>query len=103
MTYRDLKNKIKQEQKTLAQQIKNGKTGLKPKNRNGENHSDWDNLWWNCRNYRHQHIAYCQFFNNTPYALIEQPRDNNRPDTRKVDKLKIEWEGQIDEALRNCA
>ena len=103
MTYKDLKNKIKEEQKTLAQKIKNGKTGLKPKNRNNKNYSDLENLWWNCRNYRHQHIAYCQFFNNTPYTLIEQPRDNNLPDTRKVDKLKIEWEGQIDEALRNCA
>ena len=103
MTYKELKNKIKEEQKVLAQIIRLGKTGRKPKNRNSENYSPWDQLEWNQREYRHKHIIYCHMFNGTPYELIEQPRDNNRPDSYKLDKIRKEWEGMLDEALRDCA
>jgi len=41
MTFKDLKKKIKEEQKSLAQQITNGKTGRKPKNRNDKNYGAW--------------------------------------------------------------
>ena len=104
MTFKELKNKIKEEQKELAQDIKNGKTGRKPKNRSDENMDDYSDLDWNRSNYRHNHIVYCQLFNNTPYALIEQPRDDNKPMTHRLDKIKQEWEAEIDEeALRDCA
>jgi hypothetical protein len=103
MTFKELKKKIKEEQKTLAQSITNGKTGRKPKNRNDKNYKDWDNLAWNGHEYRHKHIIYCQFFNNTPYASIEQPRDGNKPSSYMLDSIKTEWEGMLDEALRDCA
>ena len=102
MTYRDLKNKIKEEQKTLAQQIRNGKVGRKPINRNDENYDDWDNLVWNQWNYRHIHIGYCEFFNRTPYEKIES-FSYESPDRNRIDRFKNEWEGQLDEALRDCA
>lgn len=102
MTYRDLKLKIKNEQKTLAQQIKNGKSGRKPTNRNDENYNDWDNLVWNKWIYRHIHIGYCEFFNHTPYEKIEG-FSHVSPDRRRIDNYKNEWEGQLDEALRDCA
>jgi hypothetical protein len=99
MTFKELKLKIKEEQKDLAQKIKE----LKGKRKQVPD-GYVDGLW-NYRNiYRHTHIAYCQFFNNTPYALIEQPRDDNKPVTHRLDKLKQDWEVEIDEeALRDCA
>ena len=103
MTFKELKKKIKEEQKSLVQFTKTGKTGLKPKNRNDKNCAAWDQLVWNGHEYRHKHIMYCQFFNNTPYALIEQPRDGNKPSSHKLNSIKTEWEGMLDEALRNCA
>ena len=103
MTFKKLKKKIKEEQKTLAQSITNGKTGRKPKNRDDKNYKDWDDLVWNGHEYRHKHIMYCQFFNNTPYASIEQPRDGNKPSSYMLDSIKTEWEGMLDEALRDCA
>jgi len=102
MTYRDLKLKIKEEQKTLAQDIRNGKVGRKPSKRNDENYEDWDSLEWNQYEYRHTHIAYCEFFNNTPYELIENFTYDS-PDRNRIDNLKNEWDGELDEALRNCA
>ena len=66
MTFKELKLKIKEEQKTLAQQITNGKTGRKPTNRSDKNMKDYDNLFWNQHKYRHKHIMYCHFFNDTP-------------------------------------
>ena len=103
MTFKELKNKIKEEQKTLAQLIRNGKTGRKPKNRNYENSADWEDLEWNQRDYRHKHIIYCNMFNNTPYELIEQPRNENKPSSYMLDSIRKEWEGMLDEALRDCA
>ena len=104
MTFKELKNKIKEEQKDLAQHIKNGKSGRKPKNRNDDNIGDFSELGWNKYEYRHKHIVYCQFFNNTPYALIEQPRDENKPRSHRLKEIKEIWEAEINnEALCNCA
>lgn len=104
MNFKDLKNKIKQEQKQLAQDIKTCKPLRKPSN--WETASDETKQL--CRGtssweYRHRHIVYCQMFNNTPYELIEQPRDNNRPSSHYLEKIKKEWEKELDEALDNCA
>ena len=104
MTFKELKLKIKEEQKTLAQQITNGKSGRKPKIRSDDNLDDYGGLEWNQSKYRHTHIMYCHFFNGTPYDKIEQPRDNNKPSSYQLDKYKQEWEAEIDnEALRDCA
>ncbi|MCK5613797.1 hypothetical protein KAR91_68670 [Candidatus Pacearchaeota archaeon] len=103
MTYKELKHEIKEEQKTLAKQITNGKIGRKPKNRTAENEADYDKLFWNQWTYRHRHIIYCQLFNNTPYALIEQPRNGNKPSSHKLDGIKQEWEAELDEqTIRDC-
>jgi hypothetical protein len=55
--------------------------------------------------YRHTHIMYCSFFNNTPYDKIENPRKDHKPDTGKLNKLRTTWESQIEheEALCDCA
>ena len=103
MTFKELKNKIKEEQKVLAEAIRNGKTGRKPKNRTDDNIGDYNGLEWNQHDYRHRHIIYCNMFNNTPYESIEQPRDGNAPSSYMLESIKKEWEGMLDEALRDCA
>ena len=116
MTYKDLKNKIKEEQKALALDIRRGKFLRKPINRTDVTEDDkdlyyssWDDDFSNWKveslsdEYRHKHIAYCTFFNNTPYDLIESPRDDNKADSRAIQSYMDEWEGQLDEALRHCA
>jgi hypothetical protein len=97
MTYRDLKLKIKNEQKTLAQKIKEkkGKRKEVPDGYvEGLPHDSWI--------YRHTHIMYCQFFNKTPYKKIEMTC-HDRPDSWRLDNLRKDWEGQLDEALCDCA
>ena len=105
MTYKDLKNKIKEEQKTLAHLIRIGKPLRKPSNYDNakpEAIPAYHSLVWNQWEYRNKHIAYCEFFNNTPYSLIEN-FSYTRPDGGKVKRFKNEWEGELDEALRDCA
>jgi len=106
MTFKELKNKIKEEQKTLAHQIKIGKPLRKPRiyqEADADAITASHNLEWNQKEYRHIHIMYCQFFNNTPYTSIEQPRDGNKPSSYMLNSIKTEWEGLLDEALRDCA
>lgn len=107
MTFIELKLKIKEEQKDLAQLIKIGKPLRKPKNYDNadpEAIPAYHDLEWNRDKYRHRHITYCQLFNNTPYELIEQPKDGNKPSSHQLEKIRKEWEAQIDEeALCNCA
>jgi hypothetical protein len=108
MTYKELKLKIKKEQKELAQKIRTGKSLRKPSNYKkykGKNKDGliWD-LSWNQNLYRHRHIVYCQMFNNTPYHKIEQPRDENTPCSDWLESIRKKWEAEIDEeALRDCA
>jgi len=107
MTYKELKNKIKEEQKILAQAIKLGKPLRKPSVYNQADEDSliaYSDLYWNRRDYRHNHIAYCQMFNKTAYALIEQPRDNNLPDKTQLFTTTKKWEAEIDEEIiRDCA
>jgi len=107
MTYKELKHKIKEEQKVLAQSIKLGKPLRKPKNWEGassEQKRAGKDLDWNRIMYRHRHIIYCQMFNNTPYALIEQPRDENKPSSYHLNDIKKRWEAELDEeTIRDCA
>jgi hypothetical protein len=114
MTYKELKNKIKEEQKTLALQIRRGKYLRKPSHRVDITKDDKKLFYSNndfhawkidqlSSEYRHKHIAYCLMFNNTPYHLIEQPQEQNKPYKSKLESYKKEWEGKIDETLRNSA
>ena len=102
MTFKELKNKIKEEQKELASHIRNGKSGRKPSNRNDSNSADHYRLWRNRDDYRHIHIAYCTMFNRTPYEAIER-NCNEEPSKRRIENIKKEWEGMLDEALLHCA
>ena len=97
MTFKELKNKIKEEQKTLAQKIRE----LKSKRKSVPD-GYVQGLFHYQYTYRHVHIAYCTFFNNTPYEKIES-KCHEKPTSFKLDNLKKEWESQIDETLRDCA
>lgn len=99
MTYKELKRHIKEEQKVLAKAIKLGKSARKPNNRNEENIGFYEALFWNRINYRHNHIVYCNMFNNTPYEKIEQPRDCNKPMKHRLEKIRKEWESLLDEQI----
>ena len=114
MTYKELKNKIKEEQKTLALQIRRGKYLRKPDHRvditkedrklyyYGQIFDDW-NVTKLSQKYRNKHIVYCHMFNNTPYGQIEQPREGNKPSSKQMDTYRKEWENLLDETLRNSA
>jgi hypothetical protein len=114
MTYKDLKNKIKEEQKTLALKIRRGKFLRKPDNRKDVTEEDKELYYYRGffenfkvellgEDYRHRHIIYCNMFNNTPYERIEFPRDENLPNTHILDRIRKEWENELDEALRDSA
>ena len=107
MTFKELRNRIKEEQKFLAQQIKLGKPLRKPSvyaQASEEAIDACKDLDWNRVEFRHRHIAYCQMFNNTPYALIEQPREGNKPSSHELNRIKETWEDELDEeTIRNCA
>lgn len=98
MTFKELKLKIKEEQKLLAEHIKELK-GTRKDVPDGY----VEGLWHRKNEYRHTHIMYCHFFNNTPYEKIEQPREGNKSISHKLDNLRKGWEAEIDEALRDCA
>lgn len=99
MTFKELKNKIKEDQKTLALKIRNGKSGRKPSRRNSKNQSDYNSLEWYQSDYRHRHIVYCNMFNKTPYDAIEQPRDGNNPSSYRLEQIEKDWKAQLDEAI----
>jgi len=118
MTFKELKLKIKEEQKQLAQKITRGKYLRKPHRRNDITDDDkrlyfWSsdsNIYYNkhkverfSNKYRHRHIVYCQMFNGTPYDKIEQPRDENGPSGSLLDSIQKQWESEIDEPLLECA
>lgn len=97
MTFKELKKKIKEEQKSLAQIIK------EKKSRRKKEHCGYvQGLEYNRNKYRHNHIAYCTFFNDTPYGMIENDCHED-PDTDRIDEYKRNWELQIDEVIRDCA
>jgi len=117
MTYKELKLKIKEQQKSLAQQIKRGKELRKPCNRTDVTEEDrklYYSTWgegdgfscWKIESlsdvYRHKHIAYCTMFFKTPYEEIELFCKES-PDFDRIDSYKKEWEGLLDEALLDCA
>jgi len=107
MTYKELKSKIKEEQKELALRLKRIRPLRKPavyKSSSQELRKEYDvyGSWktkYTQQDYRSKHIAYCTFFNNTPYELIETPRDNNKPNTLDIEKFRCEWKKILDEEV----
>lgn len=101
MTFKELKKQIKEEQKNRAIEIKELKSKRKsvPCGYVG-------GLNYNSDRYRHMHIAYCQFFNNTPYSMIERecqikPRKNTIKDY--INKWTMEiHEEEADETEAVC-
>jgi hypothetical protein len=77
--------KMKQDLKNLAADIKNGKSGRKPKNRNDMNAKDYQNLYYARRQFRHLHIAHCLMHGRT-MEQIENPREGNEPSQAQIDK-----------------
>ena len=118
MTFKQLKQKIKEERTELALTIRLGKFYRKPHRREDMpkehvkkycttygtttyyNHVKIENL---SDEYRHKHIAYCHFFNGTDYGLIENPRKNNKRNQKTIDKYIEIWEGELDEPDREAA
>lgn len=110
MTFKELKNQIKQEQKELAQKIRICKPLRKPKNFEAASdehkelfnrHFSWNGMYsWQ---YRHRHIMYCHMFNNTPYDKIEQPSSNHTPSASFLLQIEKEWTEKLNEAVCDCA
>ena len=96
MTKKQLKLQIKTELKSLAKDIRAGKNLRKPKNQIGDLRT-LNKLDYNRDSYRHKHIAYCLMFNNTPYHMIECPRDDNKPHKYSLESYKKDWKELIDE------
>lgn len=104
MTYKQLKNKIKEEQKALAKQITRGKFLRKLVNQKTQTdeeksfYGDYTNrIWYVTKGlsseYRAIHVAYCTFFNNTPMEKIEaNPRSGNFFDGSLCSFCIKEWE-----------
>lgn len=105
MTYKELKEQTKFELKELAEDIRSWKDIRKPKNRE-DGVSQWEvdsAIFWRKRDFRHLHIAYCEFFNNTPYEKIEKSCHES-PDRGRIDGYKNDWIIKInEETLRHCA
>lgn len=99
MTFKELKNKIKSEQKQLASEIR----AMKSKRKESP-YGYVSGLDYKRDEYRHAHIAYCQFFNKTPYKKIELTC-HEKPRKGNIQSHMTVWESQIDEETirRNAA
>ena len=84
------KYQMKSDLKELANKIRNGKSGRKPKNLTSKNIDDFNQLYRNRYNFRHMHIAYC-LMRGTPIFLIENPSDNNLHNSSLVDKFMEDY------------
>jgi len=104
MTFKELKKQIKEEQKQLASEIRASKSKRKEVPDGYVSGLDYDR-----DQYRHKHIAYCQFFNQTPYSMIER-ECHVEPRKSAIKSYMTTWESSIDkeevsdeEAVRLCA
>jgi len=104
--FKELKMKIKAELNNLVMSIRLGKPLRKPcvYNISIEEHKImFGGLDHNRVTYRHAHIAYCMFFNRTPYAMIEHPRKNNKPSSYMIEDYQKNWENQLNDAISMIA
>lgn len=93
-----LKKQIKEQQKEKAAAIHTLKQGRKPSvyNLNPGLYVKLGNLSNLRYDYRHIHIAYCEFFNGTEYEEIERTCDDP-PSQSYIDRLKFGWNSYIKE------
>lgn len=110
MTFKELKYKIKEEQKKIAIQIRRLKVLRKPKNRKGLSESDtslcfeineekiFNSLPYLSNLFRHRHIIYCNMFFNTPLEVIEKKvRPDNYLNPDLLFSIEKKWRAQLDE------
>lgn len=101
MNFKELKQKVKQEQKELAKKIRLGKFCRKPKNAKSSKDRDLASAtWYNGYLYRHTHIVYCQLFNKTPYEKIEKSC-REEPSEKLLLKIENEIKSQLDETIHS--
>lgn len=107
MKFKELKTQIKEHQKLLAARLKRVRSVRKPDayykaskelQEEYQKHGGW-HMQFTQKEYRNTHIAYCIFFNKTPYEKIETPRENNKPDSRVIQQLQDDWKKQLDEEV----
>lgn len=99
MNFKETKQKIKDELINIATQIRRGKAVRKPRIYAEAGASDRlanGNLFMNRIEFRHMHIAYCEFFNRTARSSIEQPSTYNKPFDTRIDSYKKVWESMIE-------
>lgn len=107
MKFKELKLQIKEQQKQTAATLKRIRSVRKPSayakaskelKAECEARGGW-NEYFLKKDYREIHIAYCKFFNNTPYEKIETPRENNKPNLQEIKRLEEYWKSQINEEV----
>jgi hypothetical protein len=105
MKFKELKNQIKEQQKLLAARLKRIRSVRKPDayhkapkevQEEYNKYGSWK-LPYTKDEYRHIHIAYCMFFNKTPYEKIETPRENRKAKTSLIESYHMEWELKLKE------
>jgi hypothetical protein len=89
-------NPVKEEQKQLAQNLKQAKLEFKDKQRNHTvTYKDHWNLAKLQSDFRHRHIAYC-LIKGRSYEQIEQPKEGNEPDFQTVDRYQVEFKEKLE-------
>ena len=86
-------NKLKEEQKALAEQIRQWKSNRKEKRRIELNLKQWEvqyKLYRLQDKYRHKHIAYCMLRGRT-YEQIERKCEVS-PDFNQIERIMGEYE-----------
>lgn len=91
MNFKQLKNKIKEEQKQLAKEIRELKNQRKSSPCGYVSGLDKKRF-----DYRHRHIAYCQLFFNTPYERVEL-YCHEEPMQSLVDMYMDRWRSEIEQ------
>ena len=96
--FKDLKNKVKEIQKERSIIIRAKRSARKPIEfeANSKYYQSLPSMYSIYWDYRHTHIAYCTFFNNTPYDDIEKPIIADAPNMKIVDSLINEWKEKLE-------
>ena len=87
--FENIKNLVKNEHKELAKEIREAKNKRKT-----SMYGYVSGLYYDRQEYRHKHVAYCIFFNNTPYEKIEA---NPKEPLSSKNKFADGWKRRIKE------
>jgi len=103
MKRKQLLQKVKEEQKARAKDIRELKNTRKQDKRNGRSlYAIEGDIAWEKHEFRHHHIAYCEMRGRTREE-IECPREDNLPVQREIDSIKDKWMEQLDEDVHSDA